>query len=260
MESSMTVRFSIEGGVATVTLDRPERLNALSSEMKVLLLESLQQCQQDDTVRVLVLRGTDQAFCSGSDVSSMSDPSISGGRQRLHAAHQIIKAIVHLEKPVIAAVAGVATGIGWSLALASDFILASPSARFGQVFKKIGLAPDGGSVYLLTQYVGVLRAKELTMSARLVNGEEAFRLGLVTELVGREQLNQRADELAHELADSASLALGMTKRLFLATGSCDLDQFLEFESHVQNQLLQTQDHAEGVNAFLEKRKPLFKGR
>lgn len=256
----MTVRFSIEGGVATITLDRPERLNALSSEMKVLLLESLQQCAQDDAVRVVVLRGTDKAFCSGSDVSSMSDPSIPGGRQRLHAAHQIIKAIVHLEKPVIAAVAGAATGIGWSLALASDFILASPSARFGQVFKKIGLAPDGGSVYLLTQYVGVLRAKELTMSARLVNGEEACRLGLVTELVDGDQLHQRADELAHELADSASLALGMTKRLFLATGGCDLDQFLEFESHVQNQLLQTQDHAEGVSAFLGKRKPLFKGR
>ncbi|MBN9576632.1 MAG: enoyl-CoA hydratase/isomerase family protein [Alicycliphilus denitrificans] len=255
----MTVHFALEAGVATITLDRPERLNALSSEMKDMLLERLQFCARDEAVRVVVLRGTDKAFCSGADVTSMSEPTIPDGRQRLHAAHRIIKAIVHMEKPVIAAVAGVATGIGWSLALAADFILAAPTARFGQVFRKIGLAPDGGSVYLLTQYVGVLRAKELTMTARLVGGEEAFRLGLVTELVDGSALHQRADALARELADAAGLAMGMTKRLFLATGGSDLDRFLEFESHVQNQLIQTQDHAEGVRAFLGKRKPMFKG-
>ena len=244
----MTVHFALEAGVATITLDRPERLNALSSEMKDMLLERLQFCARDEAVRVVVLRGTDKAFCSGADVTSMSEPTIPDGRQRLHAAHRIIKAIVHMEKPVIAAVAGVATGIGWSLALAADFILAAPTARFGQVFRKIGLAPDGGSVYLLTQYVGVLRAKELTMTARLV-----------TELVDGSALHQRADALARELADAAGLAMGMTKRLFLATGGSDLDRFLEFESHVQNQLIQTQDHAEGVRAFLGKRKPMFKG-
>ncbi len=255
----MTVRLDINGGVATITMDRPERLNALSNEMKVQLLEHLQRCTVDDSIRAVVMRGTGKAFCSGADVSGMSGSGVPAGRLRLRVAHQIVKAIVHLEKPVIAAVGGDATGIGWSLALASDFILASPAARFGQVFKKIGLAPDGGSVYLLTQYVGVLRAKELTMSARLVSGEEASRLGLVTELVDDDKLYERAEELARELAGSASLALAMTKRLFLATGSCDLDQFLEFESHVQNQLLQTQDHAEGIGAFLEKRRPVFKG-
>lgn len=255
----MTVRFEQVAGVATITLDRPERLNALSQDMKNALLERLQHCAQNDAVRVVVLRGTDKAFCSGADVTSMSEPTIPIGRQRLHGAHQIIKAIVHMEKPVIAAVAGAATGIGWSLALAADFILASPAARFGQVFRKIGLVPDGGSVYMLTQYVGVLRAKELTMTARLVGGEEAFRLGLITELVDGAALHERADALARELAEAAGLALGMTKRLFLATGGCDLDQFLEFESHVQNQLIQTQDHAEGVRAFLDKRKPSFKG-
>lgn len=256
----MTVRFEIENGIATITLDRPERLNALSAEMKIQLLDSLRVCAEDDAVRVVVLRGTGKAFCSGADVSTMSEPSIPEGRHRLHVAHQVVKAIVHLEKPVIAAVGGVATGIGWSLVLASDFVLTAPGALFGQVFRNIGLAPDGGSVYLLTQYVGVLRAKELTMSARLIKGEEAFRLGLATELVDADQLYERAEALARELAQSASLALGMTKRLFLAVGGCDLDQFLEFESHVQNQLIQTRDHAEGVRAFLEKRKPSFSGR
>lgn len=254
----MNVRFSVEAGVATITLDRPERMNALSSEMKDQLLEHLQRCAQDDAIRVLVMRGTDRAFCSGADVSTMTEPSIPSGRQRLHAAHRIVKSIVHLEKPVIAAVAGVATGIGWSLVLAADFILVTPGARFGQVFRKIGLAPDGGSVHLLAQYVGVLRAKELTMTARLVGGEEAFRLGLATELVEGERLQARVDALAGELAQAAPLALGMTKRLFLATS--DLDRFLEVESHVQNQLIQTHDHAEGVSAFLQKRKPTFTGR
>ncbi len=256
----MTVSMTIEAGVATLTIDQPERLNALSQPMKETLLASLQQCGRDDAVRAVVLRGTDKAFCSGADVGSMSEPSIPGGRQRLLLAHAIIKAIMHLEKPVIAAVGGVAVGIGWSLALASDFILASPAAKFGQVFKKIGLAPDGASVYLLTQYVGVLRAKELALTARLVGGEEADRLGLVTELVAHDSLHARADALARELAASAPLAMGMTKRLFLATGGCDLDQFLEVESHVQNQLIQTRDHAEGVDAFLTKRKPSFEGR
>jgi len=256
----MTIRTRIENGVATIELDRPERLNALSHEMKESLLQSLQEYAHDDAVRVVVLQGTGKAFCAGSDVTTMGDFSIGAGRQRLMLAHAIIKAIEHLEKPVIAVVSGVAVGIGWSLALASDFILASPAARFGQVFRKVGLAPDGGSVFLLSQYVGVLRAKELTMTARMVDGDEAARLGLVTELVAEEKLFARAQEIAADLAAGASLALGMTKRMFVAAAGNDLDRFLDMESHIQNQLLQTQDHQEGVDAFLNKRKPVFTGR
>jgi len=250
--------MNVGEGVATITMDRPERLNALNAEMKDQLLTFFQQCARDEAVRAVVLRGTDKAFCAGADIQTMSEPSISAGRQRLHAAHAIVRAICHLEKPVIAAVAGAAVGIGWSLALACDIILATPAARFGQVFKKVGLAPDGGSVFLLSQYVGVLRAKELTMTARIVSGEEAMRLGLVTELVAVEDIHDRAQSLAREMAASAGLALGMTKRLFLAASGSDLDRFLEFESHVQNQLIQTRDHAEGVQAFLHKRTPVFK--
>lgn len=253
----MSIQMTQAGGVATITIDRPDRMNALDQAMKEDLLARLQQCGRDAAVRAVVLRGTDKAFCAGADVTSMAEPTIPAGRERLQLAHAIVRAIVHMEKPVVAAVAGVAVGIGWSLALACDFILAAPSARFGQVFKKIGLAPDGGSVHLLTQYVGVLRAKELTLTARLVGGEEALRLGLVTELVEPAQLHARADALAQDMAVSAGLAVGMTKRMFVAAAGMDFDQFLEFESHVQNQLIQTRDHAEGVAAFLDKRQPRF---
>lgn len=256
----MTVHMAIDAGVATIQIDRPERLNALNAEMKDQLVEMLTSCAREDSVRVVVLRGTDKCFCSGADVQTMAEPSVPSGRHRLHVAHTIIRSIVNLEKPVIAAVSGHAVGIGWSLALASDYILASPEAKFGQVFRKIGLAPDGGAVFLLSQYVGVLRAKELTMSARILNGEEAMQLGLVTELLPAGQLFDRANALATELAQGAGLALGLTKRLFLAAAGSTLDQFLEFESHVQNQLIQTRDHAEGVNAFLNKRRPAFQNR
>ncbi len=256
----MTVRMETAGRVATITIDRPGRMNALSAAMKETLLASLQDCAADDAIGAVVLRGTSKAFCSGADVQTMAEPSITAGRRRLHAVHAIVRAIAHLEKPVVAAVDGAAVGIGWSLALASDFILAAPTARFGQVFRKIGLAPDGGSVFLLAQHVGVLRAKELAITGRIVSGEEAMRLGLVTELVDADRLHARAAALADELANAAGLALGMTKRLFLGAAGCDLDRFLELESHVQNQLLQTRDHAEGVNAFLDKRAPVFEHR
>jgi 2-(1,2-epoxy-1,2-dihydrophenyl)acetyl-CoA isomerase len=241
-------------------IDRPERLNALNDAMKHQLADAFRGFAGDDSVRVVVIRGADRAFCSGADVSTMAGAGVPAGRNRLNLAHSIIRGIAHLEKPVIAAVRGHAVGIGWSIALACDYILATPEAKFGQVFKKVGLAPDGGSVFLLSQYVGVLRAKELVMSARIVSGDEAFRLGLVTELVADDQLGARVSALAADLAGSAGLALAMTKRLFIGAAGVGLDAFLELESHVQNQLLQTQDHQEGVSAFLDKRTPRFQGR
>src|SRR5690606_8931683 len=169
--------------------------------------------------------------------------------------------IADLEKPVIAAVEGPAVGGGWSLALACDLVFATRTARFGQVFARVGLAPDGGSVFLLSRIVRLMRAKELAMTARIIDGAEAARLGLVLEVAeDRAALDARVATLARQLADSAGLAIGMTKRMFAAAAATDLDGFLEFESHVQNQLAQTQDHREGVAAFLGKRAAVFKGR
>ncbi len=256
----MAVRFKTEAGVATITLDRPERMNALTEEMRLQLADYLQRCEKDASVKVVVLRSSGSAFCSGADVAGLNGKGIPEGRHRLRVAHQIVTGIAYLEKPVIAMVDGIAAGIGWSLCLAADLIIASPQARFGQVFRKVGLAPDGGSAWLLSRYVGMLRAKDLTMTARIIDADEALQLGLVTEVVPQAELEARVNALASELAGAAHLALGMTKQLFHAASGTDLKQFLEIESHVQNQLLQTEDHAEGVAAFIEKRKPCFNGR
>ena len=255
----MTIRVETEGGVAKVTIDNPAQKNALTNDMKLQLLDAFRGFADDDAVRAVVLTGAGNAFCAGSDVSSMGKADIRGGRHRLHVAHSMLRAMVHLEKPILAAVRGPAVGVGWSLAMACDYILASPQARFGQVFKKVGLAPDGGSVFLLSQYVGVLRAKELVLSGRMLSGEEAAKLDLVTELVEDERLEARAMELASDWAQSATLALGMGKCMFVGAAGVNFDTFLELESHVQNQLLVTHDHKEGVKAFLEKRPPKFTG-
>ncbi|MDF1483132.1 enoyl-CoA hydratase/isomerase family protein [Extensimonas sp. H3M7-6] len=255
----MTIRVETVGGVAKVTIDNPAQKNALTNDMKVQLLEAFRSFADDDAVRAVVLTGAGNAFCAGSDVSSMGKMDMRGGRHRLHVAHSMLRAMVHLEKPILAAVRGPAVGVGWSMAMACDYILASPQAKFGQVFKKVGLAPDGGSVFLLSQYVGVLRAKELVLSGRMLSGEEALKLDLVTELVEDERLEARAMELASDWAQSATLALGMAKCMFVGAAGVNFDTFLELESHVQNQLLVTHDHKEGVAAFLEKRTPKFIG-
>lgn len=255
----MTVQVQVNNGIAKVVLDNQERLNALTNKMKDSLTHIFESFALNDDVRVVLLTGAGDAFCSGSDVTSMGKSDIRGGRRRLQVAHRMIRAMVHLEKPIIAVVRGPAVGVGWSLAMACDYIIASPTARFGQIFKKVGLAPDGGAIFLLTQMIGLLRAKELVMSARIISGEEAFRLNLVTELVEDTSLDERAMKIASDLASSASFALGMAKRLFIDAAGVNIDTFLEIESHVQNQLILTNDHKEGVSAFLSKRPPVFGG-
>lgn len=256
----MNVRLEIAGGIAKVILDRPERYNALTDEMKAQLLECLQAIRFDHEVRAVLLMGEGKAFCSGSDIGTMTQFDPLAGRDRIQHAHDIILALANLEKPVIAVVRGATVGVGWSLALACDIILASDTARFAQVFKKIGLAPDGGAVFFLTRYVGVLRAKELVMSARTIDAQEALSLGLVTEVLPDDALDARAMAFAGELAESATFALAMAKRMFHGVTQPSLETFLELESHVQNLVLQSPDRTEGVNAYMEKRPPKFIGR
>ncbi len=241
-------------------MDRPERYNALTDKMKKELLECLQTIRYDHSVRAVLLTGEGKAFCSGSDVGTMGEFDPMAGRDRIQHAHDFILALANLEKPVIAAVRGHAVGVGWSLAMACDIILASDTAKFAQVFKKIGLAPDGGAIFFLARYVGILRAKELVMSARTIDADEALHLGLVTEVVPDDQLNTRAMAFANELAESATFALAMGKRMFHGVTQPSLESFLELESHVQNLVLQSPDRDEGIAAFMEKRPPKFIGR
>lgn len=255
----MTIRIERQGAVAHLVLARPERMNAVNPEMMVALGDATLELQKDTSVRAVVLRGEGKAFCAGGDVGTMGDFNALTGRQRLQRAHRVITGLANLDKPVIVAVRGATVGFGWSMAMASDIVLASDNARFGQVFKKIGLAPDGGGAYFLTQMVGPLRARELMFSARLISATEALALGLVTEVVPDDKLEERASAMAEELASSATFALAMSKRLLRGAVQPSLEAFLELESHVQNLALQTDDHKEGAAAFREKRKPNFVG-
>lgn len=255
----MSIDMVKDGAVATITMNRPERKNALTFELRAALRETLEQVGQDDGVRAVVLTGAGTAFCAGADVEAMSAGGLADSRSRMLHSHALVRTLYRLEKPVIAAVRGHAVGFGWSLALASDLVLASETARFSQIFKRVGLAPDGGAVYFLTRCLGQAKAKELVYSARMVHADEALALGLVNRVVKDAQLLDEAHRWAHELAASPTFALVLAKRMFEASSAPGLDQFLEMELLIQPQLKQTHDHAEGTRAFREKREPVFVG-
>jgi 2-(1,2-epoxy-1,2-dihydrophenyl)acetyl-CoA isomerase len=258
----MTVELTIDGAVAKVVLNRPEKLNALSVEMRQKLGEYFTRLRFDDAVRAIIVTGAGRGFCSGADVDRMGgDDDLRAGRQRMQqGAHSYMRTLHAIEKPVIAAVRGPAVGIGWSIALACDLVIASTTARFSQIFKRIGLAPDGGAIWFLTRRLGMAKAKELVFSARFVEAAEALQLGLVNEVVEDDKLMARAEALAAELAAGPTFALGLAKRLFNYAVGPSLDDYLEVESFVQPQLHHTTDNAEGRAAFREKRPPNFKGR
>ena len=260
---SMSVDLTIDGAVAKVVLNRPEKLNALSVEMRENLCDYFARLRFDDAVRVIIVTGAGRGFCSGADVDRMAGQphDLRADRERMQrGGHTFIRALHAIEKPVIAAVRGPAVGIGWSIALACDLVVASKTARFSQIFRRIGLAPDGGAIWFLTRRLGMAKAKELVFSARFVEAEEALALGLVNHVVEDDELMTKTEELAADLADAPTFALGLAKKLFHAAVGPSLESYLEIESLVQPQLHMTADNAEGVAAFREKRKPKFIGR
>jgi 2-(1,2-epoxy-1,2-dihydrophenyl)acetyl-CoA isomerase len=257
----MTVELTIEGAVAKVVLNRPDKLNALTAEMRQQLGDHFTRLRFDDAVRAIIVTGAGRGFCSGADVDRMGGHDLRGDRQRMQqGAHSYLRTLHAIEKPVIAAVRGPAVGIGWSIALACDLVIASETARFSQIFKRIGLAPDGGAIWFLTRRIGMPKAKELVFSARFVEAAEALQLGLVNEVVADAELMPRAAALAAELAEGPTFAMGLAKRLFNAAVGPSLDDYLEIESFVQPQLHHTHDNAEGRAAFRDKRPPNFTGR
>ncbi len=253
----MEIEYKAEDGVGIVTINRPERKNALTLEMRDEMNAHFLRLSFDKSIRAVLLTSTGDAFCSGADVGKMEQGDVMAGRMRLERSHRLIRALYHMDKPVIAAVRGPAVGIGWSLALACDLIVAGESARFAQVFKKVGLAPDGASAYFLAQRVGLPRAKELAFTARFVKAAEALTLGLVNRVVPDAEIDGAALSLAKEIADGPTTANAFTKRMFNFAVAPSLDQFLELELLAQVQLFQTDDHHEGVAAFKEKRPAKF---
>jgi len=256
----MDVRYEKEGAVATLTLDRPERLNAMADPMWDALHAHLTAIAGDETVRAVILTGAGRAFCSGGDVTGMAQSDIVSGRLRSQRRHRAIQALYSLEKPVIAAIRGAVYGIGNALALACDLAIASDTAKFSMAFKKVGVVPDGGAIFFLTQYLGSARAKDLVYTARVVGAEEALRLGLVARVVPDDRLESEARALARELAESATYALALAKKMFQSMYVPTLEQLMEMETLASGIARLTHDHQEGVAAFKEKRPPKFLGK
>jgi len=256
----MLVTLEKGGGVATVTLNRPDKLNALNEEMREAIAAHFSALGQDDDVRVIILTGAGRGFCGSGDVSSLGNFTPTTARLRLKQAHRMVIAVANVEKPVIAAVRGPVAGIGWSLALACDMIVASETAAFSQVFRNVGLAADGGAVYFLTQMVGLLKAKELVYRGRALGAQDALTMGLVNTVVPDAQLEEEARKLADELSLGPTFALGIAKKMFRTMTTPGLETFLDTEAWGQGMALLTDDHKEGAKAFFEKRKPNFRGR
>lgn len=256
----MSIQVSINEGIATVLLDRADKLNALSGEMYHELADIFSALNTDDTARAVVLTGAGRAFCAGGDVGSMGGYDVVSGRKRSKGHQQMILALHHLEKPVIAAIRGPAAGIGASMALACDLIVASETAYLLMAFKNVGIPPDGGAIYFLTQHLGLARAKEIVYSARKLPAAEARDMGLISKVVPDAQLEAEAMALARDIAGSATYALTLAKRMFQYMYVPTLEQLLEMEVLAICGARMTQDHVEGVTAFKEKRKPQFKGK
>ena len=258
----MSITVTKNNGIATVLLDRADKLNALSGEMYHDLADAFLSLANDDEARCVVVTGAGagRAFCAGGDVGSMGDFDVVSGRKRSQGHHQMIKALHNLEKPVIASVRGPAAGIGASIALACDLIIASETAYLLMAFKNVGIPPDGGAIFLLTQHLGIARAKELVYTARKLPAAEAKEMGLVVKVVPDGELEAATQALAAEIASSATYALRLAKKMFQSMYTPTLETLLELENTAVCGARLTHDHKEGIAAFKEKRKAKFEGR
>jgi len=254
-----TIRIDVANGVATVTLNRPQSLNALNAEMRRELLAAFKGLARDDAVRAVILTGEGRGFCSGADLrGGLGERDFRRVLEREY--NPLVRAIRDLPKPVIAAVNGVAAGAGVSLALACDLVYAAEGARFIQAFVRIGLVPDSGSTRTLVRALGRHRASQLMFSGEPLSAAEARSAGLVVAVVPEDKLVATAQEAAAKLAAAPTRAIGLAKRSINAAEDASLDESLALEAQLQALAGKTEDHAEGVAAFAEKREPRFIGR
>lgn len=257
-----TLEYVVENSVATIALNQPQSLNALTDEMLGELHDAVKRVERDVAVRVLVLTGRGRGFCSGQNLKSFGEApgkrDIAEHLDRFY--HPLIRRLSQLEKPTLAMVNGVAAGAGMSLALACDMRIAAEGVRFSQAFVRIGLVPDSGSSYFLTRLIGHARALEMALTGGMVDDQTALRWGLINRLVPAERLVEETYAWAAQLAAGPPLALGMIKREMAYGASHPLDETLEREKDFQVRAAQTEDHQAAVQAFFAKETPVFKGR
>jgi len=255
------LKFEVDEGVATLTMSRPAARNALSDSMRVEFARIVPQIASDKTIRAVILTGDGGTFCAGGDLRSMAESrphmNIESWRDRMLGVQPWLRQLVLLDKPLIAAVDGVAFGAGFSLALMADFVLATPRARFCLSFMRVGLGPDFAAMYTLPRIVGVQRAKELMLTAREVPADEALRLGIAMELVPPEGLMDRARALARSFVGASPVATALIKRDVGMSLATDLHALLSLEADHQAMCFETPYQAEAVNRFLNKQPAMF---
>lgn len=256
------IELAIDERVATITLSRPEALNAFVDSMRRDLLEAVDEAAA--SARALVITGAGKAFSSGGDVKFMTELRNRGAAEELEPlieqGKRVVKRLAALQIPTLASVNGVAAGAGLSLALACDLRIASTRARFGASFARIGLHPDWGGTYFLTRLASAAVARDLIFSGRLIDAEEALSLGLVSEVVDADELGARTRERALELASAAPLSIRYAKEGIARAEHASLDEMLDYEKHAQLACFRSEDALEGFRAFAEKRRPEFEGK
>ncbi len=254
-----SILFDVKGPIAYITLNRPDKFNAFNREMALLLQEKLDVCK-DASIRAVLITGAGKAFCAGQDLAEVADPN-GPGMNRILGEHYnpIVSRIRKLEKPVIAAVNGVAAGAGANIALCCDIVVAAASASFIQAFSKIGLIPDSGGTHTLPRLVGWQKASALMMLGDKVPAAEAEKLGMLYKVFGDDQLAEESGKIAATLAAMPTKGLAYTKQVLNLSVSTTFEDQLQDEDVFQQRAAQTEDFKEGVNAFLEKRTPVFKG-
>jgi len=258
--SDPSLLFTLADGVATLRLNRPDVFNSINKPVALALQQQLRECQADAAVRAVVLTGTGRAFCAGQDLAEITGPNAPDVSEIVEKHYNpIVLLIRELEKPVIAAVNGVAAGAGANLALACDLVVAKESASFIQAFSKIGLVPDSGGTYFLPRLVGLQRASALMLTGDKVSAAEAVRMGMIYRAFADEAFDHEVATLARKMANLPTRGLAYTKHLLNRSFGNDLAQQLRAEGDYQLRAGQTADYREGVAAFLEKRQPTFTG-
>src|SRR5688572_15167872 len=261
MSTYQFLKYSVENGVATITLNRPDVYNALNDEITFEMQDALKVVSKDENVRVVVLTGEGKAFCSGQDLKSGSPDQKRSFLQSLHKRYNpIINAMRSLPKPIVCRLNGVAAGAGCSLALACDIIVASEDATLIEVFINIGLVPDSGSSYFLPRLIGMAKAFELCSMGTRVKASEAAAMGLINKAVPADQLDAAVKSYTDYFAKAPTKSIGLIKKMLAKSATSSLEEMLEYEAYCQEIAGSTHDYKEGVTAFLEKRKPEFLGK